>query len=306
MGILVLTATVALLSLLAPSASQEVNTTFPLTYRARAAEGGEQVCSPDEQRQRLQARTHNDVSNLLRNSLPALVRCSDRNLGQLEHCPAASCSDIDAQSLLLHPSAFYWIRSSSGTAVQVYCDMDRVCGCTGGWTRVAYLNMTDPSQQCPSAWTQRNSSSEPRKLCARSSRTGCDSVAYSTFGINYSHVCGRVIGYQYYSPNAFSNPGSQTIEGDYVDGVSLTHGSPGARQHIWTFAAGIWENNPSTFPSSSCPCADRATALSRVPSFVGNDYFCESGNPTSRESNTIFPMTHSGMVRVVELPPAVN
>ena len=31
----------------------------------------------------------------------------------------------------------------------------RVCSCnsTGGWARVAYLNMTDPSQQCPSAWT---------------------------------------------------------------------------------------------------------------------------------------------------------
>ena len=66
------------------------------------------------------------------------------------------------------------------------------------------------------------------------------------------------------------------------------HGSPGARQHIWIFAAGIWENNPSTFPSSSCPCADRAIALSVVPSFVGNDYFCESGNPSSRKSNMIF------------------
>ena len=271
---LVLAATLVLLSLLAPSASQEVNTTLPLIYRARTAEGGEQACSPDEVRQRLQDIIHNDVFNLLRSNLQALVPCNDRNLGMIYICP----------------SSYYWVRSSNGTAVQVYCDMDRVCGCnsTGGWTRVAYLNMTDPTQQCPSAWTQRNSSSEPRRLCARSSRTGCDSVAYSTLGINYSHVCGKVIGYQYYSPNAFSNPGSQTIEGDYVDGVSLTHGSPGARQNIWSFAAGIWENNPSTFPSSSCPCTDRATALSRVPSFVGNDYFCESGNPTSRESNTIF------------------
>ena len=38
---LVLAAAVVLLSLLAPSASQEVNTTLPLTYHARAAEGGE-------------------------------------------------------------------------------------------------------------------------------------------------------------------------------------------------------------------------------------------------------------------------
>ena len=187
-----------LLSLLAPSASQEVNTTFPLTYNARAAEGGEQVCSPDEERQHLQDITRNDASNLLRNNLPALVPCSYTNLGQLEHCPAASCSDIVAQSQVLCssgyyliisssgtvvrlycdmdaalcnlgrgttqnntvdscsdvtytcPSGYYWVRSSNGTAVQVYCDMDRVCGCnrTGGWTCVAYLNMTDPSQQC--------------------------------------------------------------------------------------------------------------------------------------------------------------
>ena len=288
---IVLAATMALLSLLAPSASQEVNTTFPLTYCARAAEGGEQVCSPDEERQRLQDITHNELSNLLRNSLPALVRCSDRNLGQLERCPAASCSDIDAQSPTLRPSGFYWIRSSSGTVVQVYCDMDRVCGCTGGWTRVAYLNMTDPSQQCPSAWPLQTRGSEPRRLCGRtsSSSASCDSVTYSTFGVNYSRVCGRVIGYQSGTPDAFWNQSSQTIEGDYVDGVSLTHGPPGARQHIWTFAGGLVENNPSLYPLHSCPCADRAQALALVPSFVGNDYFCESGDPASTYTFMFFP-----------------
>ena len=273
-----------LLSVLAPSASQEVNTTFPLTYNARAAEGGEQVCSPDDLRQHQQDITRNDLSNLLRNNLPALVPCSDRNFGQIEHCPAASCNEIVAQSQVLRPSGFYWIRSSNGTAVQVYCDVDRVCGCNSseGWTRVAYLNMTDPSQQCPSAWTLQTRSSEPRRLCGRSSSGGsCESVTYSTFGMNYSHVCGRVIGYENGTPDAFHNSGSQTIEGYYVDGISLTHGPPGSRQHIWTFVAGLVENNPSRYPQWSCPCADRATALSLVPSFVGNDYFCESGNPAS-------------------------
>ena len=330
MGILVLTATVALLSLLASSTSQETNTTFPLTYRARAAEGGEQVCSPDEFRHRLQVITRNDVSNLIRNNLQAIVPCSDRNLGQVEHCPAASCSDIvfrpshyywimssngtavqfycdmDAELckqtqgttqtnpanscsdvIYTCPSGFYWIRSSNGTTVQVYCDVERLCSCnsTGGWTRVAYLNMTDTSQQCPSAWTQRNISSEPRRVCGRDSSGGCKSVTYSTHGMNYSHVCGRVIGYQYGLPDGFGNP-SPTIESYYADGVSLTHGPPGSRQHIWTFVAGIVENNPSIY---SCPCADRAQALSLVPSFVGNDYFCESGNPASTPTYTFFP-----------------
>ena len=68
--------------------------------------------------------------------------------------------------------------------------------------------------------------------------------------------------------------GPQTIEGHYVDGVSLTHGPPGERQHVWTFAAGISE----TTHSSSCPCAGGVAA----PTFVGNDYFCESGNPATR------------------------
>ena len=305
---LVLAATLALLSLLAPSTSQEANTTFPLTYRAIATEGGEQACSSDELWQRLQAITRSDVSNLLRNNLPALVPCSDRNLGHLKHCPAVSCSDIVIQSQVLRssgyywiinsngttvqsycdmhtalcnldrgttqtnpaascsditytcPSGYYWVRSSNGTAVQVYCDMDRVCGCNGteGWTRVAYLNMTDPSQQCPSAWTLQTHTSEPRRVRGRDSNAhGCKSVTYSTFGMNYSHVCGRVIGYQSGTPDAFHTYGNEYLDNYYVDGVSLTHGPTGARQHIWTFAGGIAENNPSSYPQWSCPCADR-------------------------------------------------
>ena len=292
MGIRVLVANVVVLFLLAPSASQETNTSFPITYRARAAEGGEQACSPDELRQRLQDITRNDVSNLLKNSLPALVTCSNTNLGQLEHCPAVSCRDIVRRDQsVLHPSGYYWIRISNGSTVRVYCGIDRACGCNsnGWWTRVAYLNMKDPNQQCPSAWTQRSSNSEPRRLCRMTrSGSGCESVTYSTFGMNYSHVCGRVIGYQHSTPDAFGHLASQTLEGYYVDGVSLTHGSPGSRQHIWTFAAGLVENNLSSYPADSCPCDDRATARSSVPSFVGNDYFCESGNPGPRYTHNRF------------------
>ena len=95
---------------------------------------------------------------------------------------------------------------------------------------------------------------------------------YSTYGMSYSHVCGRVIGYQYASTDAFLRGGQPTIEAAYVDGVSLTHGPLGARQHIWSFTAGIREIAVGMF---SCPCVSGAAA----PSYVGNDYFCESGNP---------------------------
>ena len=89
-----------------------------------------------------------------------------------------------------------------------WTDMDRVCGSSsiGGWTRAANLNMSDPSEQCPGEWTLQTYSSEPRRLCGGvSSGTGCVSAIYSTYGINYSQVCGRLIGYQYHAPDAFSS-----------------------------------------------------------------------------------------------------
>jgi len=57
------------------------------------------------------------------------------SVGSLESRPANSCSEIaELRPELL--SGYYWMRSRNGTAVQVYCDMDRVCGynITGGWT----------------------------------------------------------------------------------------------------------------------------------------------------------------------------
>ena len=102
---------------------------------------------------------------------------------------------------------------------------------------------------------------------------------YSTYGISYNHVCGRVIGYGDRSPDAFDGP--PTIEGQYVDGVSLTHGPPGARQHIWTFAAGLLETSQTIY---SCPCVGGTAA----PTFIGNDYFCESGNPATTWTDILY------------------
>jgi len=164
--------------------------------------------------------------------------------------------------------------------VQVYCDTQRVCGCsnTTGWTRVASLNMSDQSQQCPGEWTLQTYSSELRRLCGSgSSGAGCLSAVYNTYSISYNRVCGRVIGYGHTSPDAFGQyAGPQTIEGPYVDGVSLTYGPPGARHHLWTFAGGLFENSQATYLRYTCPCVSGRAA----PTFVGNDYFCESANPS--------------------------
>ena len=198
---------------------------LPLTYSARVITTIGPVCPPDRAIKQLQDEITQDIQDQIFDSIvPIVVFCSTPSN------PAVSCSALPTSC----PSGYYWVRSSNESAVQVYCDMNRVCGCndTGGWTRVAFLNMTDPNQQCPGAWTLRTRQSKPRRLCGRgNSSAGCLSVIYNTYGMNYSRVCGRVIGYEDTSPSAFSQNSNhqRSIDSIYLDGVSITHGPPGAR-----------------------------------------------------------------------------
>ena len=146
------------------------------------------------------------------------------------------------------------------------------CGGTRGWRRVVYLDMTDPNTNCPSGW---NLTTYSKRTCGKSntSTLSCDSVFFSDIGGDYTNVCGSIRAYQDGHNDAFEvyNVGRvTTIEGAYVAGVSLTHGSP--RQHIWTFAAGSYETDTD---NEACPCD--TTFSINIPLFVGGDYFCETG-----------------------------
>ncbi len=148
-------------------------------------------------------------------------------------------------------------------------------GGVGNWTRVAYLNMSDTNQQCPSNWRLTSS---PVRGCGRSSSewSTCDSVIYPVNGRTYSSVCGRINAYQKGRENAFYIQ-RDNIESTYVSGVSITHGAPGSRRHIWTFAAAIGYHCPD-FSHHLCPCSNNTAEWPyRVPSFIGNNYFCEAG-----------------------------
>ena len=143
-----------------------------------------------------------------------------------------------------------------------------------GWRRVAHLNMTDPSEQCPSGF--RLYSESGVRACGRPTLArGCPvSVRFPTHGVPFSEVCGRVTGYQYYAPDAIDG----SISNQYVDGVSLTYGSP--HKHIWSFAAANQES------STSCPCSRGAQSAN---SFIGNEYFCESGNSGPSIQRRLYP-----------------
>ena len=154
------------------------------------------------------------------------------------------------------------------------------CGGNAYWKRVAYLNMNDSATQCPSNW--RHFETPVRGCISSTSSAGCDSAIFPTNGFTYNRVCGRVIGYQRGTPDAFeiSRFGVRGIEQNYVDGLSLTHGAPGSRQHIWTFAAALYEQDPNYNQIWVCECTNTNYNWPyQVPSFVGNDYFCDTGNP---------------------------
>ena len=204
-----------------------------------------------------------------------LVFCAlDGAHGQQNTCPTSEQRDLAQQVVTASFNDFVLTADNEIS--------NHPCG-TGNWTRVAYLNMNDPAQQCPQPWVEFNVVQAGR-TCSRleSSEGNCLSVNYLTNGVEYNRVCGRSIGYQEGTPDAFLSA-SLTIDDIYVNGLSVTHGSP--RQHIWTFAAGITEA-PN---ENGCFCGNpNSTAGRPPPAFVGNNYFCESGNPEGIIMGVIF------------------
>ena len=157
-------------------------------------------------------------------------------------------------------------RNNISQEIQSSLQQNLPCG-VGNWRQVVNFNMEFASNQCPSPWIEV---ATPQQSCTEASPfRGCEGVSFSVSGGPYSKVCGRAVGYGVNTPDGFAaiRTGSVTIDTPYLDGVSLTYGSP--RQHIWSLAAGHGGN-------FRCPCdnSDRVQAP-LPPPFVGNNYFCD-------------------------------
>ena len=197
-----------------------------------------------------------------------------------------SCKDILDQNVAA--TSGYYIISANGTMENVYCDMVGIhCGESGGWTRIAFLDMTDPEAVCPSAIQIHQYPNLNHPLCGRPkpSEPGCESIYYSSHGVSYSSVCGQMKAYQFNSNDAFTPNvgGLADIDHQYVDGYSITYGYP--RNHIWTYAGGLEQKLQFGNYGLQCPCNQGQTIS--PPAFVGNDYYCESGLPVGQSWSSV-------------------
>ena len=228
------------------------------------------------------------IRSIIRNKVLPALDCPF--VGACRENPAASCKQVVALNPRA-PSGDYWVQKCDESTVQVYCDMDnrRCCNSTAGWMRVANLNMTRNGDQCPYGWGLRLAVAT-KPSCEKKIGASCASYFYSTHGIPYSRVCGRVIAYQDGTPDGFGPyffyglANGYTIDDNYLDGISLTHGhSP--RKHVWTFVAA--RGDAGAHDSQVCPCLRNIT--SHVPPFVGNDYFCDSASHKEYRLNYFYP-----------------
>ena len=150
-------------------------------------------------------------------------------------------------------------------------DMEPQSNCGPGlWYRVAHLNMSDPLQQCPSVWREY----DEIRACGRSDSSGgsCATKCY-LISNQFSRVCGRVIGYQFKTTDAF-NPSNENF-----DGINIVSGPQ--RIHVWSYVSGH-TNSYNSY--SDCPCTPNRG--SNPPQSIGNHYYCESG----QSSNTNNPL----------------
>ena len=196
---------------------------------------------------------HSNITKSKLNQLDDKIDETDCTSSTLLH----SCEEV-LQTSPNSSSGYYRLVDPTGHVRHVYCNMSNLCNKGGGWTRVSILNMKDNDEKCPIGL--RLYDQNGGRACGRpvNSSGSCPGIKFPVH-FNYSQVCGKVIGYQKGHPDATYHQG-------VMDGIRLTHGS--SRSHIWSFLPGARE------VVAECPCAPSGKA---TPSFVGSDYYCESG-----------------------------
>ena len=66
-------------------------------------------------------------------------------------------------------------------------------------------------------------------------------------------------------------------------GHPILHAVP---KHIWTYATGVALSVTIEYQTTLCPC--NSGSIAQVPSYVGSDYYCETGNNAADPAHNSF------------------
>ena len=222
-------------------------------------------------------------------SLPLRVR------GEKSYSSSDQCSNISSQDSL---DALQSLNSRVDKEIESVLPRIEAfltpSPCDGpDWKRVVYINMTNPNHSCPanSGWHEETHTG--KRVCDRIDAP-INNCGEATFDVDdiigaYTKICGRIIGFKRGTTEGFGKARieSTSLEEEYVDGVSITHGK-NPRHHVWTFAAGL-ANPMREFEQEllfACPCDILGSPLNI--DFIGNNYFCESGGTDSTSGNALW------------------
>ncbi len=179
----------------------------------------------------------------------------------------SSCADI-AESSPSSVSGYYFIKSSNGSHVQVYCHvMNIICiYVVGVVMNCLSMQMGPVCGRGRRGWTRVTHQENFNMMTLRTN--SCETYSsFVNFGMNYSHICVQLQSSMYYnilfltglhydySRQCAPFYPEVSIDEPYVHGISITHGSP--RQHILSL-------------SNGCENVDDDEYI--IPEFVGHDY----------------------------------
>ena len=190
----------------------------------------------------------------------------------------SSCDNIYNSFLETQNKSGYYRIKENNKYQWTYCNMSTIqgsgdfistcAGVGGGWRRIVNINIS-AGDDCPGEWRKATQSGVSFCRVASDGLWTCSSANFSTNGISYQRVCGRARGYQ--KGNTIGFHRSHGLSESYTSGLSITYSS-NPREHIWTFTSGRGERDSS---SHNCPCSLSNSPIP-PPSFVGNNYYCES------------------------------
>lgn len=186
--------------------------------------------------------------------------------GTSETNPGRSCAEILSVSPGCYGhSAYYWIKCGNmANPRHVYCDMERL---QGGWIRLTAENFT-AGTGCPCEW-QNYTAANGLDYCTTD--VGRPNASWSIDNIcPYAEINGYLLADQKGECDGFYGQ-EKNLNGNYVDGVSITIGNSTQRQHLFTYAVGREEKAIN----EACEC--HGSPYIAYPWFIEWDYLCDSG-----------------------------